>query len=422
MVFILFLFAAAVGALNILTTTSMSSRESLYYAGVEKFVDVSHSGRLQALNPMTVNKYVYSLPFRVGEPLGLRAQLALMRFSGLVFLLGTMWLCYQAIGKLFPEDDFFAVAALALLATNNRLMFTAVAIEGAVFFFFLYALFIYILIEVISRGSLVDIMIGLALVLMISQFDPLTSERIIMPLLFLAIIAAFLLAYRKPIIEKLPSSNQQRAAIAAAIFIGLAVAARNWAPIGILLQSPASVWYAIGGLFSWPEIITHLSSFYAGAPLLPVEFRPMQAALTYAFQVSAIIAVAGVVGFMYAVLSERVKVVRTRLEPANGEPAVSVKFVALTPKDSILTRINVAGLLIIALTPLTVFAAVGTYIRAQALNENLLVILLIPLTLLMTLGLKHMTTIKSIKIIAPLSLVGLLTVNIAVALITILWR
>lgn len=420
---VLLFFAIAIGLIIIAAAPEMTTREAFMLELIEDFHKDPRLD-MQSLSYVEIHKYVTSLPLNLTANSGVSIRVASLRLWGLFFLVLTLLISYQAARRLFGGHESTALIALALLATNNLLISNAVTVGGDFFGFFLFCGFVYMILEVGADASFLNIALACVPAYVVMQFDAELAGKVLVPVLFLAFVASSAFSRRREIMDRLPKAPLARLG---AVFGSLVVlfAVSQASPVaGALLSTPASVLPALTGLTAWPRLIGHLSQVFSGSLSTPAGFEQFMLLNSLFFNLCAALAIAGLALYARKAVGERVSVVSGATVAAAGtSETAGLSLMVVRPENSVLTQINVPGLVSLMLLVLTALRAIDAYANPARANNNFLFLLFLPLTLLTAFGLRQARSAGGpLALAVEITLAILLALNVGGMLIAVMWR
>ncbi len=346
-----------------------------------------HSG--QSINVVARESYakifVLSMIFKTVESSREWKQLLVLRLSGLLFGAGLLALVYFAGKRIFSKDLFTPILALLFLGLSLAFTKQMSLISGESFLAFIFAFFLYELIEVVHTRSLVDLSIALLLMFLLSRLQPILAAVpivLLVPALAYGIFKEFesSIKQRFPAIE---TSAFRRSLVVGATLLFSYILYRFVSSVGPIGLSD------LGSLAG--RVFVDVIRFFQ------VDVTEIGILIDLPFYLSILAGLLSVVGFLFLIKNGIEKSrpdhkSNTRIMPLNGEALFSLFILA-------------GGVLLIVFS---VFSF--TFV----LQQNYVALLVFPLSLLFATGLRIMSYQSGN--LFDLTVVSLLATNLAVAI------
>ena len=150
--------------------------------------------------------FVLSVIFEAVESRSEQQQLLVLRLAGVLFGAGLLTLVYFAGKRIFRKDLFTPMLALLFLGLSLAFIKQVSLISGEGFLAFIFAFFLYELIEVVYTRSMVDLGIAVLLMYLLSRLQPILAALpivLLVPALVFAIYKEFepSIKQRFPVVE-----------------------------------------------------------------------------------------------------------------------------------------------------------------------------------------------------------------------------
>ncbi len=413
-----FVAALTLGLFWIISFSQLTEVEYIYFSNVRGFVD---SPNLQApLSYQDIKVSLMSLPFRAGAAAGETTQVFLIRLLGLSFFLLSLWFIYQTCQRIFSRNHFISLAALSVTATSNVLLSTATTVGGDAFALCFFAFFLYEIVEISTKGQLLDILLALVMVFLLSQVDFVQALRIALPALVFSIGVAMVGAYRSSLSDFLDRPKMKLAV--GGLGILLVLASLRLTILEPFFFLPAAVLIGASQAMAWPGLLGETTAFFSSTPRLAENFGYVHQGILITVRLTALLAALGLGRWLALAIRDRVVVVGGTGASLDGNESKSFRITLKQPKATGTVSTNVGALLSIALVPLAVFAAKDFYKLGGALDEYHYYWLVLPAALLLGAGLKSALKIERMEPVALTALGGALTLNTAAILLSFMFR
>lgn len=215
-VFFLLVYIVLGIAIN-LSYPKIRDREIFYYDATK---DMYEGKTLNVVAREQLSKiYVLNTVYRPFAASSEGVQIFFLRLSGLIFGVGTIIVSYYAVKRFFSGDEFAPFLAIVFLSLGLTLNIQMFLIGGESFPAFIFAFFLYGLVEIAYRRRLEDIIVGIVAFVILNQVQPELSLLGLF-LLVSAMIFGIYREYEEPIRNTISRMISERGLILRAVIAG----------------------------------------------------------------------------------------------------------------------------------------------------------------------------------------------------------